>query len=450
MPRAGSEQILDGIIARKLSGGHISPEEDLYYRQAMTQGTDQLSPEEVMIRQRRIQAKMPTPIESAQLQEQGLRNQILQKQLNAPPEVPAAVVTADLAERKKIAEQAKSAEGVLDLTDKLRVILNQTPTILRGPIAGRVAPYVSSEAQKAEALTNKLMLELKTLYNMGSNGFTDKDREILTSTVPNLRQYPDAAEGIIQDFQNIALKGINNSRAAAGLPPISAAILDPETGKPVSNEEIAKAAKIHNKSEDQVRSELRNLFATLQSKAPKQQPLSPLENTQNPAPLSLNNQAPNLMTDMGFKASNINALGAEDLSARKSAAQQFLANNGEINNANLPSYLAAVGRAPAPIVPQGSLGPLMGNQLQQQYTQQIPQNMAPNPQNTDPNGALAALYLQQIQDQQMALNQPSMSLGPNGAEIPANSAMGQLVLQKLLAERNRNNPSMTGLGNGGR
>ena len=447
MARTSSAQILDGIIVRKLSGQSISRDEAKFYEHMMTEGDDEFTPEQAMIRERRIKAKMPTPMESAQLTEQELRNQMLSKQLQRADEPNQSVINASLAEQKRIAKEARDAEASLEIIDKLRERLRATPDLLRGPIAGKAAGYVSSNAQAAEKLSNELMLKAKELNNMGSTGFTESDKKTLLDTVPTLRNFPEAAETILQDFESLALKGINKARTSAGLSPIEAAIVDPETGKPVSREEIQQAAKIHGISEDEVRSELRNTRAQFQAKL-------------NPPSLAPNQMAgvmsPASEGPVPFTTSNITALGEEDLAKRQAAAQGFLKQHGEINNANLPDYLQAVGRPVQPqMAPQGSLAPLMGNQLQQAFLQQGQQPVKQMPlmapkgpmmptanevsaavnEGGDPQATLAALYKQALQGQDQRQQSEPMSEEIQQLDQQAPISDKEATIKRLIKEK---------------
>lgn len=76
---------------------------------------------------------------------------------------------------------------------------------MAGPITNWIGlANKSPAAQELESHLNALTLSEKNIQNMGSQGFTDRDREFLQVTQGNLGQYKGTIQNILQDAQKYA------------------------------------------------------------------------------------------------------------------------------------------------------------------------------------------------------------------------------------------------------
>jgi hypothetical protein len=93
--------------------------------------------------------------------------------------------------------------------DALIQSIEQAPDMMFGKIAGQISPQVSPEAQNIASMAKELVLIDKEAKNMGSQGFTDKDRQFLEDIQGGLTVKKPAALAIIKRLKAQTERDLN-------------------------------------------------------------------------------------------------------------------------------------------------------------------------------------------------------------------------------------------------
>lgn len=108
-------------------------------------------------------------------------------------------------------DAVKGANAARATVNELKAALEKTPNILKGPIAGNVAPYLSSNAQTAQTLANTLIGQMRSVLAFPAAGFSDADRSFLENAYNLLKKDPSSAKQILQQMDSLLQKPIDNN-----------------------------------------------------------------------------------------------------------------------------------------------------------------------------------------------------------------------------------------------
>lgn len=104
-----------------------------------------------------------------------------------------------LSEAQSVVEQAVPVRQTLDnLEEKLK----QLPSPILGPVVGRYAPYLNSDAQVFDADAKVITLLSRTLLKMPASGFSDADRKFLEDASAGTMKTKQANLEVIQGIRD--------------------------------------------------------------------------------------------------------------------------------------------------------------------------------------------------------------------------------------------------------
>lgn len=115
-----------------------------------------------------------------------------------------------------IKDSRESTKSVMALNSSLKSFedaIQDVPSMLQGPIAGRIAPYVNQNAQTARAASNQAALLAKSILGMPNNNFSEGDREFLVQASAGLKNSPEANKKIIAGLRDLAQRTIDYNAA---------------------------------------------------------------------------------------------------------------------------------------------------------------------------------------------------------------------------------------------
>jgi hypothetical protein len=103
----------------------------------------------------------------------------------------------------KLRDSREANQTLINTATQSLEILEKINPGYAGPIANVLSP-TNEEAQKFKGLQADLTLFLKEAKNMGSQGFTDKDREFLAQIPGDLSQYKGSIKFLLERLRSVA------------------------------------------------------------------------------------------------------------------------------------------------------------------------------------------------------------------------------------------------------
>lgn len=121
----------------------------------------------------------------------------------------------DVEAKKNANESYDAAQSVLTTLNQLESNLAEVPGYLKGPIAGKAAPYAPNflgggKAQAAASSAKTLALQIRSALKM-IGSMSDADRKYLDSIAGGIEVNPDAADQIIKDNKERVTKIIQKA-----------------------------------------------------------------------------------------------------------------------------------------------------------------------------------------------------------------------------------------------
>ena len=155
------------------------------------------------LRQQAGQAPL-SPQEQANISQEALTNSVKSKIPNATD---TAIAAADTAKLKTIQERKDTYTQTEAAVVGAKESLVNTPGMLLNPVADFVGlAKTNPNAQALIANLNRLTLLAKTQFNMGSQGFTDADREFVKSMVGGVGNYKGTLNQLLDQAQSFATR----------------------------------------------------------------------------------------------------------------------------------------------------------------------------------------------------------------------------------------------------
>jgi hypothetical protein len=92
--------------------------------------------------------------------------------------------------------------------------IQKVPSSMQGKFIGKIAPYISADAQAAQAPANQVALLAKSLLGMPSNTFSEADRNFLVSATVGLTNEPKANKFIIDKLEKMLDQAVRYNEGA--------------------------------------------------------------------------------------------------------------------------------------------------------------------------------------------------------------------------------------------
>ncbi len=123
-----------------------------------------------------------------------------------------AIGQADADSLKAVQKANMALPQQIDNITQAEKALARTPDIYLNPFVGMTGlAKINPDAQVLLSNLNSLTLKVKESMNMGSQGFTDKDREFVSSVVGNLSNYKGTLKDLLEQSKSFVLHAQANN-----------------------------------------------------------------------------------------------------------------------------------------------------------------------------------------------------------------------------------------------
>lgn len=112
------------------------------------------------------------------------------------------IAEQDAAKLKPISERNASRNDVNLQVDDAKTAISKVPGALQGPIKGVLA-QLTPEGQTAIGKLNGVVLAYKNVLNLGSQGFTDADREFLRKVVGGVENFQGSTQDLLDGLKKL-------------------------------------------------------------------------------------------------------------------------------------------------------------------------------------------------------------------------------------------------------
>lgn len=141
-----------------------------------------------------------SPQEQADISGAALKSSIAPRN---PNPTDTAIAQGDTVKLKEVQARAGSYQETQGAIDKARIALDKTPNILLGPIQGFLGiAKLNPDAQVVISNMNKMTLAEKNRQNMGSQGFTDKDRQYVEGINGNVSNFKGSLKELLDQTES--------------------------------------------------------------------------------------------------------------------------------------------------------------------------------------------------------------------------------------------------------
>ncbi len=102
----------------------------------------------------------------------------------------------------KADESAQTAKLAIEDLNSIEESLNKIPKMLMGPVGGLVGKF-TEDGQSLEGKLTRSIFALKNAYNLGSQGFSDADAQLLKNVSGGLTKYKGSVKELVSDLKRI-------------------------------------------------------------------------------------------------------------------------------------------------------------------------------------------------------------------------------------------------------